>query len=65
MIAGLYNETYKTLNQLYGESSDDDVVDSDGTIPPYRSNSTSEVRPYLQPTEHSETGFRGLEAPVG
>lgn len=64
-VAVLYDFEYKTLKELYGSSNDDADVEEGAELPPYRTASTREVRPYLQPTAQDEFGFKGLDAPVG
>lgn len=70
LLAKLYDEEYKTLKDLYGGSSDEvgEYHDDDGEereLPAFTSNRSRVTRPYLQPTEFDDSGFRGLEPPVG
>lgn len=64
LISSLYDSEYKTLKEMYGGSNDEVGEDDDGVIPPYQAASRS-PRPYLQPTAQDESGFTGLEPPVG
>lgn len=55
-VSAMYNKPYGNVENTYGRSNDD-VGEDD----PF----SREVRPYLAPTEQTDSGYRGLEPPVG
>jgi hypothetical protein len=66
-IAGMYSYDYKSFEDLYGtrdNASDvEDEEDEDAVSDPFGRERVT--RPYLAPTEQSETGYMGLDAPLG